>query len=430
MSRALLAPTLIAALLLAGCGSDTDTSTADAADPSAHVGSEPSIADDPMMACYGRVGFNERKDCVPGVGSMSARDVKGVALPEHAKVIAPPNPADVVSATLEVDGTWLRAYLVPYEVPSRGLTAESSGTIVAVFDLAARKLTTQIDLPKAQMDAVLPDTKNGLFVATLTDAEQVQYRQDEGLTTMAAIDPTTGKALWQKTNMLTSNPVAVIDRGILPAYGITTDCGKPGDTLARSLHVLNVKTGEPTWSKNVTEVRGRPDGEQCTKDVVYADPGLPFIQVIRRGDYVDMAMSQPERLYNITTNLDVKTGEVFAPLPSEMIDRSRNYFVDPRSPLTIIWIKADGNVERTGGETGWLVLDRESGAIVNRISQDTLSDVNASLVGIYDSQTYVKNSTLFTIDAHTNAEGGPVNAMPVREVNGWILHDNGNFTQN
>lgn len=109
MRRALLAPTLIATMLLAGCGSGTDTGTQEASEPTAHVGSEPSIEDSPMMACYGRVGYEQLRDCVPGVGAMSARDVKGVTLPENAKVIAPPNPADVATATLEVDGKWLRA---------------------------------------------------------------------------------------------------------------------------------------------------------------------------------------------------------------------------------------------------------------------------------------------------------------------------------
>lgn len=420
-------------MLLSGCGSDSD----EAATGAFHEGSEPSLADDPLMACYGRVGFKERQDCVPGVGTMSARDLK-VKLPEYAKVMIGKmdrGPDEVPVATLNVDDRWLRAFLVPYRISSHGMTPESRGTRIEVVNLADRSTVTSIDLPNTQMNAILPDTKNGLFVAALTDFDLLfeggfRNKGPKIDATMAAVDPLAGKALWQKNDLLTSNPDAVIDRGVLPAYGVP-DRECDGYTKARTVQVLDTRTGEAKWSKHVTELRGPKNGDQCTVDIVYADPGLPFIPVTRKGDLAVVGVRDD---YNLTTNLDVDTGEVFAPLPSEVIELPSKsmpgrFFADPRSPLTLIEVAHEGQVGRTGGETGWLVVDRNAGTIVNRIPGTTLSEVKAGIVGLFDSQVYLKNSTIFTIDGRTNAEGGTVSALPVRVVNGWTLHDDGTFTK-
>ncbi|MDH6284826.1 hypothetical protein [Prescottella agglutinans] len=423
--RALLAPTLIAAALLAGCGSDVEETQGAAATG----GSEPSLSDDPLMACYGLVGFKERQNCVPGVGAMSARDVT-VKLPEYAQdeLGLYNHRKDAPSATINVGDRWLRAFLVPYQVASHGLTPAMSAARVEVFDLADRSSVTSIDLPNTKVNAILPDTDNGLFVVALTDINANGYldNRDQITTTMAAVDPFAGKVLWQKDDLMTSNPDAVIDRGVLPVYGTPKgECR--GKTIALTVQVLDTKTGDARWSKKLTDLRGPRDNDQCTADVVYADPRLPYIQVTREGEY---PVAAPDANYNITTNLDVNTGAVFAPLPSEFIDFSRGgFYVDPVSPLTVVRITREGNYERKGGETGWLVFDRDSGTIVNRMPLDTLGKVNADIIGLYDSKLYLKNANVFALDARTNAEAGRVTSRPIQQVNGWTLHENGDFTK-
>lgn len=426
MRRILLAPTLIATVaVLAGCGSGTDEKP----DTAPGKGSEPSLADSPLMACYGLVGLEELQNCVPGVGSMSARDVK-IQLPEHAEVdLGNYNQKrEAPSATLEIDNRWLRAFLVPYKVASHGLTPEMIGARVEVYDLADQSAVASIDLPNAKVDAILPDVENNLFIAALTDTDVPGYtdRRDEITATMAAVDPLAGKTLWQKDDLLTSNPHAVIDRGILPVFGTPKEeCGSK--TIARTVQVIDTGTGDLAWTTHVTELRGPRDNDQCTADVVYADPALPYIQVTREGDLP----YPPDPNYALTTNLDVKTGNVFAPLPSEVVDfgNTRDYFADREGPLAAVRITRDGHYGRQGGETGWLIVDRESGTIVNRIPSGMLSQVNAQIVGMYDSKLILKNATTFAVDARTTADAGSVKSQPIRDINGWTLDANGTFTE-
>ncbi len=112
-----------------------------------------------------------------------------------------------------------------------------------------------IDLPNTKVDALLADTENGLFVAALTSTDDRGYNNNRAAiaATMAAVAPESKKVLWQKDDLLTSNPDGVIDRGILPVYS-TPEGECKGYTFARNVQVLDTKTGEAKWTTHVSEL--------------------------------------------------------------------------------------------------------------------------------------------------------------------------------
>lgn len=433
-TRTLITVLSAAALALTGCSSDAEPE--DTAQPTADTDTQ--SESDPMLACGPIPTLTSAQFCVPGVGAVKSMTTSSGFFP------TPQSHSELRSAgTYKAGDTWVGLALTTYTRPSTGLTPASIGAKLDIFDVAKDTRTSTVDLGPARVTGLITVDGADTIIAALDSVDYLRASTDgspapDTEVTMIGIRPSDGTILWRQNDVLTSTvgtQVGGQTTGIFPVNTRTTSIPayrvpKPaGACVGKSSQpteaiVVDAATGNVTRVVPLATLRGpRDNSNDCTRDVVQASVTSPVVEVTRES----LAGVGTDPNYNLHTNLLASNG---APLPRfadmNIVD---SVMADPIGDLAVITVTGDARGLSSSATT--YVIDQATGEVRNTVDTAAISSVRGTIKSIYGGRIYVQGPyELFTLDAATGNETGLATAIPVREINGWTLYENGAFTQN
>lgn len=429
-TRALITVLSAAALVLTGCGSDAEPN-----DP-VHPLSDSDAGSDPLLACGPMPTLTSAQFCVPGVGAVRSMTTNSGFLP------TPQSGAELRSAgTHKAGDTWVGLALTTYTRPSSGLSPASIGAKLDIFDVKGDSLTSTVDLGSARVTGLIAVDGADTVVAALDSDDYLRASTSGSPTpdtevTMVGIRPSDGTILWRQNDVLTSTvgvQVGGQTRGIFPAIARSTSIPayrvpKPAGPCAGKSNrpteaiVVDAATGKVTRSVALATLPGpRDNSNDCTDDDVQASVTSPIVEITREA----LGGFGTDANYNLRTNQLAVNG---APLPRFADADIDGVMADPIGDLAVITVTDHGRGLSSSATT--YVIDQATGEVRNTIDTAAISSVRGKIKSIYGGRIYVQGpEELFTLDAATGKETGLATAIPVREVNGWTLHENGAFTK-
>ncbi|RAL31013.1 hypothetical protein CVN56_29985 [Rhodococcus sp. AQ5-07] len=144
---------------------------------------------------------------------------------------------------------------------------------------------------------------------------------------------------------------------------------------------------------------------------------LPAVQITRAA-VPDVGTFYGDANYNLRTNVLAETGQPLSGFEHSKITAKTYGPVNNFASFT-----AD---KGAGTDSFTYVVDRVSGEVKATVDTAAISAVGGELQKLFDGIVYVKNGDeVFTLDALTGKERGQVKTIPLREINGWILHAEG-----